>query len=166
MVTLSKQELADLLAAGLAVIPVQLGDAKLVPSAAEGTNVGRAAAQNAATLGFPQGVTVWCDLEWADEPQGDDQAVVDYANAWAAPVVAAGYDAGLYVGPNVPLTGTQLYALPQFSHYWKAASKTPWVATRGFQIIQSLTLTTNGIAIDADVICFDAKGGRPTWYVA
>ncbi|MFV8755969.1 glycoside hydrolase domain-containing protein [Nannocystaceae bacterium ST9] len=165
VVTLSKQELANLLAAGLAVVPVQLGDAKLVPTAAAGNSVGTAAAQNARTLGFPVGVTIWCDLEWAANPPTDTQAVIDYVNAWAAPVVAGGYGAGLYVGPNVPLSGAQLYALPKFSHYWKAASVTPWVETRGFQIVQSLTLNANGIAIDADVVCIDGKGGRPTWYV-
>lgn len=163
-VSLSMQELSSLLAAGLAVVPVQFGDAKLVPSASKGTSIGTAAATNAQTLGFPAGVTVWCDLEWGANPPTDTQAVIDYVNAWAVPVAAAGYAPGLYVGPNVPLSGTQLYSLPKFAHYWKAASHTPWVANRGFQIIQGLTLTTNGISIDSDMICFDAKGDRPIWY--
>jgi hypothetical protein len=165
VVSLSKQELANLLSAGLAVIPVQLGDASLVPSAALGTEVGDAAARNAQTLGFPCGVTVWCDLEWGAAAPPDPQAVLDYLDAWATPVAAAGYGPGLYVGPNVPLSAQQLYSLPRFANYWKAASHTPWVANRGFQIIQGLTQQTNDIAIDADMICFDAMGSRPTWYV-
>lgn len=134
-------------AAGLAVVPVQLGSN---------------------TLAIPTGVTLWCDIEWVPSaiPTNDD-ALIAYVEAWADAVIDGGYSAGLYVGPNTPLSGSQLYSISGIKHYWKSASRVPWVSTRGFQIMQSLYLTdnvsSNGITIDADVIAYDAKGELPVW---
>ncbi len=165
--TLSQRELDDILGAGLALMPIQLGNSKLVASEAEGTQKGSSASANARTLGIPAGVTLWCDLEWNGAAPSSDADVLAYLNAWAKPIVEAGYRPGLYVGPNVPLTGEQLFHdLPQFRHYWKAASKVPWVEKRGFQVMQSLRLKTNDVDVDADVIVYDAKGDRPFWVVA
>lgn len=168
--TLSPQELNDILAAGLALIPVQLGSNTLVPSSSEGTTIGQAAAANAKTLEIPGGVTLWCDVEWSPTsiPKSDD-AVIAYVEAWADAVLDAGYSAGLYVGPNMPLNGDQLYSISGITHYWKSAGRVPWVSNRGFQIVQSLYLTdgaSNGISIDADVIAYDAKGDLPVWVSA
>ena len=159
---LSVSEAQTILAAGLGLIPVQYGDATLAPSAASGAQVGAAAASNAAGLGFPPGVTVWCDVEWKAEAAPKDSAgTIAYVNAWADAVAAAGYRAGLYVGPNIPLSSTELYrSLPGIRHYWKAASAVPWVETRGFQLVQSLSLTSAGLYLDADVACYDGLGDR------
>jgi hypothetical protein len=61
---LSVAELQTLLGAGLGVVPVQFGSSSLVPSSSQGQSAGEAAAFNADGLGFPAGVTVWCDIEW------------------------------------------------------------------------------------------------------
>lgn len=169
--TLGPQELSDILAAGLALVPVQLGSNSLVPTSSEGTNIGRAAAANAKTLEIPAGVTLWCDVEWAPSsvPTNAD-SVIAYIQAWAYAVIDAGYSAGLYVGPNMPLNGDQLYKLGGIKHYWKSAARVPWVSTRGFQIVQSLHFSDcvggHGISIDADVIAYDAKGELPVWVSA
>ncbi|MCA9685183.1 MAG: DUF1906 domain-containing protein [Myxococcales bacterium] len=164
-VSLSVLELRQLLAADLQVSLVQFGDGKLVPSAEQGTTVGAAAAANARALGAPSSVTLWCDVEWSSgAAPTEPQPVLDYINAWAAQVVAGGYRAGLYVGPNVPVDGKSLYYdLPKITGYWKAASKTSWVAERGFQIIQGLSFTTaEGLNIDPDMAAYDGRGDRCT----
>ncbi|HLT37538.1 MAG TPA: glycoside hydrolase domain-containing protein [Enhygromyxa sp.] len=159
---LSIAEAQTLLAAGLGLIPVQYGDAKLVPSASLGTSVGEAAASNAAGLGFPAGVTVWCDVEFdsAHKPSSSADTIA-YINAWAEAVATAGFRPGLYVGPNMPLSSSELYyKLGRVTSYWKAASLTPWVDERGFQMIQGLSLTTAGLYIDPDIACYDNKHDR------
>jgi hypothetical protein len=159
---LSIAEANTLLRAGLGLVPVQFGHSTLVPTASLGASVGEAAASNAAGLGFPAGVTVWCDIEWKSEakPSGS-QSTIDYVNAWAKAVAAAGFRPGLYVGSNTPLTSSELYyELPQVKHYWKSASSTPWVDVRGFQLIQGLSLTSAGHYIDPDIACYDNESER------
>jgi hypothetical protein len=153
---LSVSEAQALLAAGLALTPVQFGDHALVPSAGLGTSVGEAAAYNAAGLGFPPGVVIWCDIEFSAKPTSS-QATIAYINAWAQAVAEQKYLPGLYVGPNIPLTSDELHALPQIASYWKAASAVPWVSVRGFQIIQGLSFEVAGLNIDADMACYDNR---------
>lgn len=161
---LSVSEAQDLLNAHLALVLVQHADATLVPSAAAGTSAGEAAAKNAQMIGFPYGMTLWCDLEWESQTQPPAvDATTRYLNAWAAAVQNAGYVPGLYVGPNQPLSGEQLHQLPGFAHYWKSASAVPWVATRGFQMVQGLPLNIQGLEVDPDLIVLDAFGDVFTW---
>ena len=159
---LSVGEAQLLLGAGLGLTLVQYGDNELVPSSSGGTKVGKAAAANAMTLGFPRGGTVWCDIEF--KPQAvpsSSQTTIEYINAWAAAVASGGYKPGLYVGTNIPLSSSELYqSLTQIASYWKAASITPWVASRGFQMIQGLSFSTAGIHIDPDIACYDNKHDR------
>lgn len=162
---LTVAEAHDLLACGLAIIPVQYGSSTLMPSAAVGREVGEAAATNAFALGIPTGVTIWCDLEWSPEVAPDPHATIAYANAWHDAVVAAGLRAGLYVGANVPLTGPQLGELA-FRSYWKSASRVGWPSPRGFQLVQGLALEVDGVALDPDVASCDADGESLVWLAA
>lgn len=164
-VALSKQELSELLYAGFGVSIVQFSpDKGVIPTAVIGKSVGEAAASNAAGLGIPKGVTIWCDAEWSNDPPAED--VIDYLNAWASPVVNAGYEAGLYLGGGTGMTGEQLYDLPEYNHYWKSASAVPWVPKRGFQMFQTNQTTVFkamgdvGLTIDQDLVCIDNKGER------
>lgn len=159
---LSIEEMDDLLSAGLAIIPIQTGYLKLVPDADGGSRVGDAAAGNAAKLGVPSGVTLWCDLEW-QEYRPSAAGTIEYANAWYNAVCAGGYTAGLYVGPNVPLSGQQLYEELLFEHYWKSASAVPWVESRGFQVLQGCSQKVFGIEIDPDLVVLDNRREVPTW---
>lgn len=155
-------EAKDLLAAGLAIVPVQFGLSSLLPSATAGSDVGEAAATNASALGIPRGVTLWCDLEWSPEVSPDPAATIRYANAWHDAVVDAGWRAGLYVGPNIPLDAVQLGDLA-FTSYWKSASRVPTPTPRGYQMVQRSKLPVDGIELDTDIACMDAEGDRFTW---
>jgi hypothetical protein len=161
VVSLSKRELGELLAAGLDVGLVQFYS-NAAPSEKRGDHVGRNAAWNAHQLGAPSGVTLWLDLEWSTTAPAASDSLA-YANAWAAAVAAHGYEAGVYVGANCGLTGDQLWSLPQVRHYWKSASMVPWVPHRGFQLLQSLPVRVHGLMIDQDISVLDDKGDR--WHL-
>ncbi|MBX7078570.1 MAG: DUF1906 domain-containing protein [Nannocystaceae bacterium] len=161
---LTLDEAHGVLGSGLALIPVQYGSSTLVPDASGGTAVGEAAAINAAALGIPVGVTIWCDLEWAPDVAADPSSTIAYANAWHDAVVAAGFRAGLYVGPNLPLGGVQLGELA-FRSYWKSASGVPWPVPRGFQLLQGDAIAIAGTTVDPDVACDDAQGDRLVWWM-
>jgi hypothetical protein len=164
VVSLSHQELAELLEGGLDVGLVQFYS-NAAPSQKRGEHVGRSAAWNAHQLGAPPGVTLWLDLEWSREaPPAKDSLA--YANAWAAVVAAHGYEPGVYVGIHCGLTGDQLWSMPQVRHYWKSASAVPWVPHRGFQMLQSLQTRVHGLVIDQDLSALDNHGDRWTLITA
>jgi hypothetical protein len=162
---LSSQEASDILGAGLALMPVQHVRASgWSPSGDLGQQDGTAAAANAAAVGFPPAVNVWCDLEGVD-PSTAAQAVIDYCQAWFTAVAAAGFLPGLYVGAQAILTGQQLIDLP-FQHYWRSQSNVPDLPNRGYQLMQLFpSITVNGIGIDVDVIQTDEEGGQAQWLV-
>lgn len=160
---LSKNEAQDILQAGLALMAVQhVEDPGWSPSQSSGQTNGANAAKNALSIGLPQGLNVWCDLEGIDGNIGS-QEVIDYCTAWYSAVSAAGYVPGLYVGANAILNGQQLYDLP-FQHYWQSCSEVPDVAVRGYQMVQSFVpATVNGISIDEDITQTDEQGGQALW---
>ena len=161
---LSNAEAAGILQSGLALVAVQHVNAYgWQPTAALGITHGSNAASNAQSIGLPQGMNLWCDLEGVATGTAAQQ-VIDYCSAWYNAVYEAGYVPGLYVGPLAVLTGQQLYDLP-FQHYWKSASHVPDVPVRGYQLIQGLTATVLGIGIDPDTTQDDAEGGAVLWVV-
>ena len=160
---LSNTEATDILNAGLSLIAVQHVLAEgWVPSAFLGAEHGHNAANHATSIGLPQGMNIWCDLEGV--ASGTSAAtVVAYCQAWYKAVVDAGYVPGLYVGANSVLTGEQLYDDLSFQHYWKSLSNVPTPAVRGYQLIQSGTTTVNGVGIDGDTTQTDNLGGEVLW---
>jgi len=167
---LSAKEAKSLLSAGIGLMLVQYveSDTSWIPSGAKGATNGSVAASEAAKLGAPWGITVWCDLEGV-KPGTSAQKVIDYCNRWHLAVSSAGYVPGLYVGYRAGLAPTQLYRALRFTHYWGAfnlnADQAPLV--RGLQMKQSLrgqSDTVPGVAIDfqVDAIKHDALGGHPT----
>lgn len=140
------------------------------PSAALGQQYGQAAAHNAAAIGLPRasagtelGLSLWLDLEgvasWATAAD-----TIAYCNAWAGAVEAAGFQPGLYVGANQPLSGDELYWRLRVKSYWKSASTVPGIPYRGYQMVQALAPSpVEGVAIDRDVVMADAFGALPTW---
>jgi hypothetical protein len=157
---LSADEASDILAAGLALMPVQhVHRVGWEPTAELGQTIGRNAARNAAAVGFPAGVNVWCDLESVAEGSSAED-IVGYCNAWFTAVAAAGY-----VGPDAGLTGDQLYDLA-VEHYWKSASDVPALPVRGYQMTQTLVPdAVHGLGIDGDTTQTDSKGGQALWLV-
>jgi hypothetical protein len=167
---LSVREAKYLLAAGIGLMLVQYveSDTAWIPSAAKGTTNGRIAASEAAKLGVPWGVTVWCDLEGV-KPGTPAQKVIDYCNRWHAAVSSAGYVPGVYVGYRAGLTPTPLYRLLRFTHYWGAYNLNldQYPAVRGLQMKQLVSRRSDavpnvGIDYQVDTIRTDALGGRPT----
>jgi Domain of unknown function (DUF1906) len=169
---LSTQEAEDILAAGLALMPVQhVLNPGWNPTGELGAQYGANAAKFSQQIGFPPGVNVWCDLECVADGT-PAQNVVDYCNQWYAGVAAAGYVPGLYVGYAPGLTGQQLYGKLKFQHYWAAynVDGVSKPSPRGWQLIQSVGKgTIGGItteAYDADTTQTDAKGGTVLWLTA
>jgi hypothetical protein len=166
---LSTQEAEGILAAGLALMPVQhVLNSGWMPTAVLGAEYGRNAATFAQQVGFPPGVNVWCDLEGvASHTEAAD--VVAYCNAWHDAVAAAGYVPGLYVGSEPGLTGQQLYAELRFTSYWAAfnVARAATPLPRGWQLVQSEGHgTTAGLTTydyDADTTQTDAMGGQVLW---
>jgi hypothetical protein len=162
---LSAAEAEDILQSGLALMAVQhVRPAGWQPTGGLGQQDGQAAAQNASDVGFPAGVSIWCDLEGV-QPGTPAQNVIDYCNAWFSAVAAAGYIPGLYVGSECVLNEQQLLGL-KFQHYWRSQSNVPNVGGRGYQMIQLFPeVTVNGISVDIDVTQSDYKQGQAKWLV-
>ena len=163
---LSHAEAQAILASGMGLMVVQhVPRAGWVPTSARGSQYGTGAATNAQAVGLPPGVTVWLDLEGVR--RGVDKAeVIAYCNAWFAPVAAAGYIPGLYVGANCGLDGDALYWRLRTRHYWRSGSIVPDLPHRGYQMVQRLMQSpdvVNGIAIDRNVTYIDAFGDSATW---
>ncbi|HKW31494.1 MAG TPA: DUF1906 domain-containing protein [Candidatus Acidoferrum sp.] len=160
---LSAQEAADILNAGLALMPVQ--HVRLPgwsPDQVLGQEDGQEAATIAQANGFPAGVSIWCDLE-AVSPAAQEQNVIAYCRAWHEAVRGTGFSPGLYVGGGTLLTGQQLFDLP-FQHYWRSASDVPDIPSRGYQLIQFRpTIRLNGIPVDLDVTLPDDRGDSARW---
>ncbi|MGO4885472.1 MAG: DUF1906 domain-containing protein [Bryobacteraceae bacterium] len=160
---LSAAEALNILNSGLALMPVQhVRNVNWSPSQALGQQDGGHAVANAQSIGFPPGVSVWCDLEGvaAGTPASN---VTDHCTAWFTAVNAAGYIPGLYVGANAILTGQQLFDLP-FQHYWRSLSRVPDIPVRGYQLLQlSPSITANRIGIDVDIAQTDNQGGQAQW---
>ncbi|MBL9101211.1 MAG: DUF1906 domain-containing protein [Myxococcales bacterium] len=159
---LTPAEAALILAAGLAVMPVQHVDAYgWTPTTGLGQSHGASAAADARGVGFPPGMCVWLDLEGVAAGT-TGAAVVDYCQAWYAAVAADGYVPGIYVGPNSGLTSSQLSDL-SFAHYWSSASSHLPSPSRGFQMFQGLVEEHR---FDPDYTVVDARGGRALWFAA
>ncbi|MCU0917456.1 MAG: DUF1906 domain-containing protein [Planctomycetes bacterium] len=181
--SLSRRELADIIATGFAVVPIQFGPGRgTTISSAGGHERGRAMVRAARGLGLPQGCHLWCDAEGRrmDDADGDGHpgtpldatACRLYLDAWAGEVRESGYACGLYVGPGLPLSGLQLYQLPGVSAYWSSATKTQTPVPRGWSIVQSKLYdghegeaTVYGLACDLDLARRDDRGDYFHWVV-
>ena len=162
---LSAAEAEVILQSGLALMAVQhVRKAGWQPTGALGQQDGQDAAQNASDVGFPPGVSIWCDLEGV-QAGTDAQNVIDYCNSWCIALDSAGYIPGLYVGFGSGLNEQQLFDL-NFQHYWRSQSNVPNVGSRGYQMIQLYPeVKVNGIGIDIDVTQSDFKNGHAQWLV-
>lgn len=160
---LSADEAQDILNSGLALMPVQhVRKPGWLPNKDLGQQYGQDAADNAGAVGFPPGVSVWCDLEGIGAGAAAND-VIDYCDGWQGAVSAAGYVPGLYVGSAAVLTGPELYDLP-FQHYWKSQSRVPDLPKRGYALVQLFpSVTAYGISVDLDFTQNDQEGGQAQW---
>lgn len=162
---LSNAEANYILGGGLALSAVQ-HPTNLTLTAALGTEHGNNAATNAASIGLPRGMVLWCDLEAVDGNIPNSSITISYCQAWFTAVQSAGYVPGLYVGVGTGLSGSQLYDLP-FTHYWESCSSVPTPEPRGYQMMQTCYappgLVVNNYNIDTDVTQNDHEGGAVVW---
>jgi hypothetical protein len=133
-------------------------------TADQGTTDGASAASQAQTIGVPQGVNLWCDVEGTYDVTAS--VLVAYLNNWAEAVTGAGYRPGLYNGPEALLSGAQVTDLA-FQSYWQAGALVPQ-ADRGYQLIQLYPPNTVvcGVDIDIDVAQEDFESGTSTFWAA
>jgi hypothetical protein len=118
-------------------------------------------------LGIPKGVTVWLDIERIKDAL-DKTDITARVNACSKALVAAGYQAGVYVGAGCPLNESELFALPFVTRYWHSCSDVPRVANRGYCMHQHRPndIIVEGEDIDGDTVEPDYKGGLPVFAVA
>lgn len=123
---------------------------------ANGKRYGDAAGYNARELGTPEGITVWCDAEnWTNQSRAD---IIEYLNGWADGCATYGYKPGLYVGSGLPgVTGDDLWSLPGYTAYWRAASIVSQVPNRGWTVSQGVQIEVYGTNIDQDMISLDHR---------
>lgn len=165
---LTTAEANHILDAGLALMPVQhVRNPGWNPTGELGTRTGVNAANNAKSVGFPDGINVWMDLEGV-APGTPATKVIAYCNNWFVQVKAAGYVPGIYVGFNAILNGNQLFNDLKFEHYWKAGGNPPVPITRGYQILQTIQNPPLGeilhsVNIDRDTTKTDDLGGTAIW---
>lgn len=158
-------EAQDILAGGLALMPVQhVLEPGWTPTAPLGAEHGAHAASQALAIGVPAQVNLWLDLEGVSA-QASAQDTISYCISWFQAVAASGYLPGLYVGANCGLDGQQLYDLP-FQHYWHSESEVPDIPGRGYQMLQRAQASAvNGLSIDVDTTMVDQLGGVPQWWI-
>jgi len=155
-------EVEDFMAAGLGLMVYQrVRNPGWLPSAALGEADAVVSLAKVAAAGYLAGGSLWDDLEGIGGVGG---ATVEYANAKAGAVKAAGYAPGEYVGFEVPLTGEQLFRDLAASCYWRAPGNIPDVEGRGYALVQvAENVPVAGVLVDVSVARADRLGGRASW---
>jgi hypothetical protein len=157
---LSQTEAQNILDAGLALMVVQhVPKAGWAPTPGLGGQYGTCAAQFTAAAGVIKGVNVFLDLEGI-APGTDPNAIIQYCTDWFNAVAAAEYEPGIYIGFDVWLSPDDLYGKLPFKHYWKAGGNVSDVATRGYQMIQTIAGD-----FDSDVTQNDKLGDSVVWQI-
>jgi hypothetical protein len=122
-------------------------------------------------LNMPAGSTVFLDVEGTPAWNTPAGALIDKINAWAAPVTAAGFVAGLYVGNPQPLSSSELHGLAVY-RYWRgqgrcidktgalAEPKNGWCMFQMFPSVQCA-----GMLVDHNIVGHDYRGRVPTMAV-
>jgi hypothetical protein len=166
---LARLELDWLLEADLAVGLVQRGCSRTYPTASIGSRLGDAAVVNAGLLGVPQGTHLFCSLEYQGSRTVAPAAQSGCIEAYAAPVVAAGYRAGYYGSFDGVLDDAQLYALRGITCYWASATWYPRrfnPSPRGWGIQQGPQTEVLGLPLDPNIIVPDGTPGGLPWLIA
>jgi len=163
----SREEVAALHLAGIAVMPVQHVESALSwhPTDDKGRAYGDGAANAATELGLALGTTVWLDLEGIASGVGSEQ-IIRYCNLWFDRVAIAGFQPGIYVGWHARLSSSDLYRRLRFTRYWSAYNLNldQYPAVRGVCLKQHLQVRPVGLKfdLDPDLSLRDALGETAT----
>lgn len=169
--SLSRSEYNEIAASKLiGLAPIQWAPIHGTPISG-GANAARNMVNYALWLGIAHGCHLWCDLEGSWAREAGRAGCEQYVSEWARAITDGGYRAGLYVGQDVPMSGSQLYALPRVTAYWCSATLNARMtepAPRGYSIRQgygvSSPIVVCGVECDPDVATLDLRGG--SWYLA
>ena len=153
-----------LFAAGLGILPLSTA-----PTSPLNEALGRSRAdsliQQASLLGVPTGVHVMIDLE---AQHGSHEDVTAYDRAISAGLMQLGGFIPLaYVGVPQPLSGAELFALPDVHLYWRGGSLGVPEPNCGFAMwqIPPLEATVAGAVVDMSMTGADLRGRQPMlWY--
>jgi hypothetical protein len=162
--SLSRRELAELLAAGLDVHLIQFGRRSLSLSASAADDDAAAAVSVAQGLGIKGGIHLVLNFEPLTTPS--KAAAETYIERYADGCIRPGFFCELYYGTTTPFTSEELGALHGISAYWRPACTVPYPGGRGAAIQQTtpIHLTTPGgfrFEVDQDVASIDSWGERP-----
>ena len=158
-------EVADTLAAGLPILPIQhVRYPGWKPSYEMGSGDGLAMVMWCRNAGLPieDGLTLWYDLEGT---AGSAQDCIAYDQGWTDVVARVGAIPGGYLGFDVPLDGAQRWAL-KITRYWRAAGNIIAPSVCGWCVRQLLPINVEvfpGLQVDFDAIAADELGRLPTW---
>ena len=162
---LSAAERDGLFAAGLGILP--LSQAPVAPlTAAYARTRAAALLQHAAALDVPHGLHVMIDLEGQHAAHAD---AVAYDEELSSEIAAAGFVTLAYVGAGQPLTGSELFMLPDVRLYWRGGSLDMPEPNCGFALwqIPPLEQTVAGVNVDMNITGADLRGRRPIlWWPA
>jgi len=160
--SLTAKEVSAITGAGMGVMAVCYSRAPgWAPSASVGAQDGAQMIAHAKAAGLLPGMTLWIDFEG---PGGTAAEQMEYINAAADAVTAAGFIAGLYVGLSA-LTSAQLFSTHVHA-YWKSLSNVP-TPNCGFQQFQLYpSVTVGGLFVDLDVVQQDYAHRQPMMMVA
>jgi hypothetical protein len=158
-------ELELILNAGLGIYLVQHSRFEgWDPTKASGQTDATTAIQFAKMAGYLPKAHIFLDLEGilVGAPAAGPTT---FANDWADTIVAAGFQAGCYVGFDVPLSPQQLFDLHKVNSYWSDPGLRQ-VATRGFAVKQEAAIHIGGTSFDPDVVAPDELGDTPSWMIS
>ncbi len=167
---LSRDEVARLFNAGLAVMPVQHVESEKAwyPSDSKGQLWGQNAVMAALECAIPSGVTLWLDLEGV-APGVQHEDVIRYCNFWYDRVYRGGYQPGIYVGWHCVLTPSELFNRLKFTRYWGAYNLNvdEYPATCGICMKQGVAKPADRVPsfewdIDTNRVLGDKLGRLPT----
>lgn len=159
---LNRSRLGNILAAGIAFMPVTLAGSSFD---------GPLAVAQCSALGLPPGCTVWVDLEGKAVFDMNPLELIGRVNAWADTIRAAGFMPGLYVGSPQPLTSEELWAL-RVVRYWNALSREsdrrgalaePKGGWCMWQMNPSIEWRDTEAFVDVNMIGQDFLGRVPSW---
>ena len=156
---LTVSERDALFAAGLPILPLSEAPAQILNAAFERAR-GAALLQHAALLEIPHGVHLMIDLE---AQRGTHADVIAYNNVLAAELAQASYTPLAYVGAGQPLTGSELFMLPDVRLYWRGGSLGMQEPNCGFALwqIPPLEQMIAGVNVDVSITGADLRGRRP-----
>lgn len=125
------------------------------------------------SLGVPQGVCVFSDLE-TESGLGGPTGWKNFGWGAADATLAAGDVSGAYVAEGIGLSSSELMAMP-VRRYWKGAARVTDASgqlaepSRGWCCIQALPIDyahSSGVRIDYDLLTQDRLGGNVIGVVA